>query len=291
MPTQEDDVGLAINGNVRLFHESFGSPSDPTLLLVNGLGNQCLSFRDEMCELFVEQGYRVVRFDNRDVGLSTECSDEYSLSDMARDAVAVLDALDVERAHVMGFSLGGMIVQTLAIEHGSRLLSATSVMSTTGDPDVGHPTPEARELLLTKGSNDRSAAIEAHLAGQRVWGSPGHVEWDVQADLAGHLFDRACRPEGVGRQYRAARRDGSRSARLSAVRVPVLVLHGTADTLIDASGGRRTAEVVPGARYVEIEGMGHDYPRHFWPRLVAEFHEFVLQSSHEQSESLTKGQP
>lgn len=278
MPIREADVRVAINGQVHLFHQSFGSPTDPTLLLVNGLGNQCLSFRDEMCELFVEQGYCVIRFDNRDVGLSTECFDEYSLSDMARDAVAVLDAVGVARAHVMGFSLGGMIVQTLAIEHSSRLLSATSVMSTTGDSDVGHPTPEARELLLSKGSSDRSAAIEAHLAGQRVWGSPGHVEWEAQAELAGRLFDRACRPDGVARQFRAARRDGSRSARLATVRLPFLVLHGTADTLIDVSGGRRTADVVPGARCVEIDGMGHDYPRHFWPRLVAEFHEFVVQS-------------
>lgn len=281
----------AVNGNVRLFHESFGSPADPTLLLVNGLGNQSLSFRDELCEAFVARGYRVIRFDNRDVGLSTECSEDYSLSDMARDAVAVLDAVGVERAHVMGFSLGGMIVQTLAIEHPSRLESATSVMSTTGDPDVGHPSPEARQLLLTKGTTDRSATIEAHLAGQRVWGSPGHVEWEVQAELAGRLFDRACRPDGVARQYRAARRDGSRSARLATVRVPLLVMHGNADTLIDVSGGRRTADVVPGARYVEIDGMGHDYPRHFWPRLVAEFHEFVLQSKHVQSQDMTKGEP
>lgn len=284
-------MSFATNLDIRLHYETFGSPADPALLLVNGLGNQSLSFRDEFCEAFAASGYRVIRFDNRDVGLSTECTDEYSLSDMARDAVAVLDAVGVERAHVMGFSLGGMIVQTLAIEHPSRLESATSVMSTTGDPDVGHPSAEARVLLLTKGTTDRSAAIESHLAGQRVWGSPGHVEWETQADLAGRLFDRACRPDGVARQYRAARRDGSRSARLATVGVPFLVLHGTADTLIDVSGGRRTAAVVPGARYVEIEGMGHDYPRHFWPRLVAEFHEFVLQSSHQQSESLTKGEP
>lgn len=265
----------ADNGNVTLFHETFGSPSDPTLVLVNGLGNQCLSFRDEFCAAFADRGYRVVRFDNRDVGLSSECADEYALSDMANDVVAVLDAVGVDRAHVMGFSLGGMIVQTMTIEHSLRLLSATSVMSTTGDPDVGRPTPEARDLLLRKGSTDRASAVEAHLAGQRVWGSPGHVEWGIQAELAGRLFDRACRPDGVARQYRAARRDGSRSARLGTVGVPFLVLHGTADTLIDVSGGRRTAESVPGARFVAIDGMGHDYPSHFWPRLVGEFHDFV----------------
>lgn len=269
---------FADNGSVRLYYEIAGDPDLPVLVLVNGLGNQCIGFRDEMCRAFMDEGVRIVRIDNRDVGLSSSVQSEYSLSDMASDVIAVLDHAGVDRAHVMGFSLGGMIVQTLAIEHGHRLLTATSVMSTTGDPDVGHPSREARELLLTPGATDRDAAVDAHLAGQRVWGSPGHVEWDVQADLAGRFFDRACRPEGVARQYRAARRDKSRSDRLAGVRVPFLVLHGTADTLIDVSGGRRTADVVPGARLVEIDGMGHDYPRHFWPVLVGEFRAFALQS-------------
>jgi pimeloyl-ACP methyl ester carboxylesterase len=177
----------------------------------------------------------------------------------------------------MGSSLGGMIVQTLAIEHPERLLAAVSVMSTTGDPDVGRPSEEARRLLLTPGSVDRDAAIEAHLAGQRTWGSPGLVEWEEQRRLAGEMFDRACRPEGVARQYRAARRDGSRADRLRTVTVPMLVLHGTADTLIDHSGGVRTAELVPGAWLVTIEGMGHDHPRGLWDRLAAEVRDFAVQ--------------
>lgn len=271
-------MAFASNGPVRLYHESFGSPDDPTLVLVNGLGNQCLSFREEMCLSFVEAGFRVVRFDNRDVGQSSDGPEGYTLSDMASDVIAVVDHLGVDRFHVMGFSLGGMIVQTLAIEWASRLLSATSVMSTTGDPDVGRPSDEARRLLLTPGSTDRREAIDAHLSGQRVWGSPGLVEWDIQEDLAGRLFDRACRPAGVARQYHAARRDGSRAARLASVKVPFLVIHGTADTLIDISGGRRTAEAVPTARFVEIAGMGHDYPSAIWPRLVAEFVSVALQS-------------
>lgn len=274
-------MAVARNGGIDLHYETFGHDDDPVLILVNGLGNQCPSFREEMCLAFVEAGVRVVRFDNRDVGLSSDGPDDYTLSDMAGDVVAVADAVGADRFHVMGFSLGGMIVQTLAIDASSRLLSATSVMSTTGDPDVGRPTDEARRLLLTPGSSDRATAVASHLAGQRVWGSPGLVEWEVQEELAGLLFDRACRPDGVARQYRAARRDGSRSSRLAAVRVPFLVLHGTADTLIDISGGRRTAEVVPGARFVPIEGMGHDYPAAFWPRLVAEFTSFALQSNQE----------
>lgn len=271
-------MAFASNGPIRLYHESFGSSDDPTLVLVNGLGNQCLSFREEMCLSFVEAGFRVVRFDNRDVGQSSDGPEGYTLSDMASDVIAVVDHLGVDRFHVMGFSLGGMIVQTLAIEWASRLLSATSVMSTTGDTDVGRPSDEARRLLFTPGSTDRREAIDAHLSGQRVWGSPGLVEWDVQEALAGRLFDRACRPAGVARQYHAARRDGSRSARLATVKVPFLVIHGTADTLIDVSGGRRTAEVVPTARFVEIAGMGHDYPSAIWPRLVAEFVSVALQS-------------
>lgn len=280
-PIREVEVAVATNGVVELHYETFGSDDDLTLILVNGLGNQCLSFRDEMCQAFVDLGLRVVRFDNRDVGLSSDGPTDYTLSDMASDVVAVADAVGAARFHVMGFSLGGMIVQTLAVDSPSRLLSATSVMSTTGDPDVGRPSEEARRLLLTPGSSDRATAVAAHLEGQRVWGSPGLVEWDVQEELAGRLFDRACRPAGVARQYQAARRDGSRSKRLATIDVPFLVVHGTADTLIDISGGRRTADVIPGARFVEVDGMGHDYPSALWPRLVAEFASFALQSVEE----------
>lgn len=268
----------ASNDGIRLYYETFGDPTRPTLVLVNGLGNQCLAYRDEMCGLFAATGHHVIRFDNRDVGLSDDGPEGYSLADMADDVVAVLDAIGVQRAFTWGMSLGGMIVQTLAIRRPERLLGAISVMSTTGDSDVGRPTEEARRLLLTPGSTDRDGAIAAHLEGQRVWGSPGHVEWDVQRELAGRLHDRACRPAGVARQYRAARIDGSRTERLRAVRVPFLVIHGTADTLIDVSGGVRTAEVVPDSSLVLIEGMGHDHPRHFWPRLVGEFASFALQS-------------
>jgi pimeloyl-ACP methyl ester carboxylesterase len=271
-------MSTARNGSLSLYWEDVaGSVDAPVLLLVNGLGNQCIAHRREMCETFAREGFRVIRFDNRDVGLSDDGPDGYGLSDMADDAVAVLDAAGVDRAVVMGSSLGGMIVQTLAIEHPERLLAAVSVMSTTGDPDVGRPSEEARRLLLTPGAVDREAAIEAHLAGQRTWGSPGLVEWDEQRRLAGEMFDRACRPDGVARQYRAARRDGSRSERLSNVTVPMLVLHGTADTLIDHSGGVRTAEVVPGATLVTIEGMGHDHPRGLWDRLATEVRMFAVQ--------------
>jgi len=271
-------MNVARNGLVRLHWEQVaGTPDDPTLLLVNGLGNQCIAHRTGLCEILAGVGFRVIRFDNRDVGLSDDGPEGYGLSDMAADAIAVLDAAEADTAMVMGSSLGGMIVQTMAIEHPHRVSAVVSVMSTTGDPDVGRPSDEARRLLLTPGATDREAAIDAHLAGQRVWGSPGLVEWDEQRRLAGEMFDRACRPDGVARQYRAARRDGSRTDRLRGVRVPMMVIHGTADTLIDHSGGVRTAEVVPGAELVTIEGMGHDLPSALWSRLADELRRFAVQ--------------
>lgn len=258
------------SGDLDIYFETYGETHAPTLVLINGLGNQCIHYRVGLIEGFVKAGFHVLRFDNRDVGLSSDGPEGYTLSDMACDVVSILDHLGIERAHVFGVSLGGMIAQTVAIDHPSRCASLISVMSTTGDLDVGRPTDEARSLLLTPGATERSAAIESHLAGQRVWGSPDHVDEELQARIAGEAFDRACRPAGVARQYQAARRDGSRTGRLRGIRVPTLVIHGTADTLIDPSGGQRTAEAVPNARLAMIEGMGHDYPSVFWPALVGE---------------------
>jgi pimeloyl-ACP methyl ester carboxylesterase len=279
---------FASNGPVQIFYETFGDPGDPTLVLVNGLGSQCINYRTEWCERFAARGLRVVRMDNRDVGLSSHLSDvvpdvaafmaaasrgerpevPYTLSDMAADVVAVLDALGVQRAHVMGLSMGGMIVQTLAIEHPDRLRSMTSVMSTTGEPDVGQATPEARARLFGPPATDRSSAVANLLEGLRIWGSPGKVDEEAQARYAAEAFDRAFDPAGVGRQIIAVGASGSRAEALRAVTVPTLVLHGSADTLIDPSGGRRTAELVPGARFVLIEGMGHDYPEELWDTWV-----------------------
>jgi pimeloyl-ACP methyl ester carboxylesterase len=187
---------------------------------------------------------------------------------MAADVVAVLDALGVERAHVMGLSMGGMIVQTLAIEHPERLRSITSVMSTTGELDVGQPSPEAQARLFAPPATDRASAIANHLAGLRIWGSPGHVDEEAQSAYAGEAFDRAFDPAGVARQLMGITASGARADGLRQVSVPTLVLHGSADRLIDPSGGRRTAELVPGARFVLMEGMGHDYPRAFWDEWV-----------------------
>jgi pimeloyl-ACP methyl ester carboxylesterase len=274
----------ATNDDCTIYYETFGSPADPTLLLVNGLGSQCINYDDEWCKMFVAAGFHVIRFDNRDVGLSTHFTDApideqgaaYRLSDMADDAVAVLDAAGVERAHVVGLSMGGMIVQQLAIHHRDRLLSMVSVMSRTGEPEYGGSTPEALARLTGAPATDRDSAIANSVEGMHIWGSPEFADDERCAAAAGRAFDRAFDPAGVGRQYLAVGASGSWADDLPGVTTPTLVMHGTADTLIDISGGRRTAELIPGASFVAIEGMGHDYPPELWPRWVDEIAGFCL---------------
>jgi len=274
----------AINGDCKAYYETFGSPSDPTLLLVNGLGSQCTNYKSEWCEMFVAAGFHVIRFDNRDVGLSTHFADApldeqgaaYSLADMAADAVAVLDAAGIGRAHVMGHSIGGMIVQQLAIHHRDRLLTMTSVMSRTGERGYGQPTPEAWALLTTPGASDRESAVQRHVDGLRLWGSPEYADearWRAHAEAA---YDRNSDAAGVARQLFAVGAAGSWADDLPGVTTPTLVMHGNKDTLIDISGGRRTAALIPGATFVEIEGMGHDYPPELWQRWIDELASFCL---------------
>lgn len=270
-------MATARNGEVELYYETFGDEGDPTLLLVNGLGSQCINYAEAWIERFVAEGFRVVRFDNRDVGLSSKLEGvDYALVDMAGDALAVLDAVGAERAHVMGLSMGGMIVQRLAIDHPDRLFTLTSVMSRTGEPGYGESSPEALAFLMGPPATSREEAIESHVAAIAVYGSD--PAWIDDADTrarAAAAYDRCFCPAGVGRQMRAVMADGSRAEGLRGVTVPTLVMHGSRDTLIDPSGGRRTAELVAGARYVEIEGMGHDYPPAVWDQWVATWVDFV----------------
>jgi pimeloyl-ACP methyl ester carboxylesterase len=168
----------------------------------------------------------------------------------------------------VGVSMGGMIVQTMAIEHSDRLLTMTSVMSTTGDPDVGQPTEAAKKRFMAAAPRDRDGFIAEYLAGLRVWGSPACFDEQRLTANAAEAFDRCFDPSGRARQVMAIAASGSRTAALADVDVPTLVLHGSADTLIDPSGGRRTAEVISGARFVLLDGMGHDYPPEYWDRIV-----------------------
>jgi pimeloyl-ACP methyl ester carboxylesterase len=263
--------------DVELFFEAFGAATDPTLLLVNGFGSQCINYDEPWCEKFAAHGYRVVRFDNRDTGLSSKLEGRrYSLGDMAGDAVAVLDAVDAARAHVMGVSMGGMIVQRLAIDHGDRLLSLTSVMSTTGEPGYGQSSPEAVAAVTAEPARTRDEYVANEIAQKRVYGSkPEWIDEPYLRERAARAFDRCYYPEGRRRQMRAIMSDGDRADGLRTVRTPTLVMHGDRDTLVDPSGGRRTAELIPGARYVEIEGLGHDYPVAVWDRWVETWADFV----------------
>jgi pimeloyl-ACP methyl ester carboxylesterase len=265
------------NGDVELFFETFGADTDPALLLINGLGSQCINYDEPWCEKFAAQGYRVIRFDNRDTGLSSKLDGgRYALRDMVEDAVAVLDAAAVDRAHVMGVSMGGMIAQQLAIDHGDRLLSLTSVMSSTGEPEYGKSSPEALAAIMRKPARNRDEYVDSEIAARRVYGSK--PEWFDEPFLrarAARAYDRSYCPEGVGRQMKAIMRSGDRTKGLRALAVPTLVMHGDRDTLIDPSGGRRTAELIPDARYFEIEGMGHDYPVAVWDLWVGTWADFA----------------
>jgi pimeloyl-ACP methyl ester carboxylesterase len=259
----------ARNSQVEIHYETFGDPANPTLLLVNGLGSQCINYAAEWCAMFAAEGLQVVRFDNRDMGLSSHLPGvAYTLGDMAADAIAVLDALGVERAHVMGLSMGGMIVQTMAVEHPHRLLTMTSVMSHTGEPEYGGSSPRAFELLTAPPATNREEYVANAIAGLREWGSPEFADEARCRANAEAAFDRCFDPAGTGRQFMAIRNSAPRADALTKVTVPTLVVHGDRDTLIDQSGGRRTAELIPGARFALIEGMGHDYPPQLWRRWV-----------------------
>jgi pimeloyl-ACP methyl ester carboxylesterase len=257
------------NGDVTLYYETFGDPGDPTLLLVNGLGSQCINFKVEFCERFVARGLQVVRFDNRDVGLSSHLKGgpRYAVDDMADDGFAVLDAVDATAAHIAGWSMGGMIVQAMAIKRPERVLSLTSVMSSPGgvavtrDPDVvaafGAPAPTTR-----------AEAAQRHLTGLRVWGSPASYDVERITADAHAAYDRCFDPEGRGRQARAVGASPARVEALSRLEVPTLVVHGDADRLVPPDAGRATAAAIPGARLEIVAGMGHDYPPEHWDTMV-----------------------
>jgi len=270
-------MSTAQNGDVEIYYESFGDPADPTLVLINGLGSQCINYAVEWCELFVAEGYHVVRFDNRDTGLSSKLDGvDYALADMADDVIAVLDAIGVEKAHVLGLSMGGMIVQRVAIDHPERLLTITSAMSRTGEPGFGDSTPEALAILMGKPAKSRGEYIENQVGAHKVYGSkPEWLDDDMIRERAANAYDRCFCPEGIGRQMMAVGRDGSRDEALRQVQLPALVLHGSRDTLIQPSGGQHTADVIPNARYVEIDGMGHDYPAVVWKDWVSIWTSFV----------------
>ena len=275
----------AVSTGITIEYEAFGSVDDPTVLLVAGFTAQMLMWSADFCRIIADAGFHVVRFDNRDCGLSTKLDGRdvdtnrvihaalmedpipavpYNLSDMAADAVGLLDALKVDKAHVVGASMGGMIVQVMAIEHPERVLSLTSIMSNSGEPEYGQPLPEAMEALVAAPPTHRAAYIDSS-ATWMVWQSKKHRSAEQNRIDAAVAFDRSFYPEGASRQLAAIYASGRRTDGLKGLRVPALVIHGNDDTLISPSGGIRAAELIPNAKLELIDDMGHDLPRPLWP--------------------------
>lgn len=276
---------VEVGGGITLCYETFGSPGGRPLLLVSGLGMQHISYADAFCEGLAGRGLLVVRFDNRDVGLSTRWPSppptirqlitrrfpprQYDLGDMACDAAGLLRALDLAPAHVVGVSMGGMIGQTLAARHPELVRSLVSILASTGGGRVGQPAPTTLRRLLARPAPGRDAAIERAVAMFRHIGSHGFPLDEATLRLeATRAYDRAYDPAGAGRQLAAVLKSGDRTSELARIRAPTLVIHGDRDRMVHPSGGRATAAAIPGARLETIAGMGHDLPTGAWPILI-----------------------
>jgi pimeloyl-ACP methyl ester carboxylesterase len=261
-----------------------GNAADPVLLLVMGLGGQLIAWPQGFVDGLRARGFCVVRYDNRDCGLSTKfegmpdisalfagdtSSAAYRIEDMADDAAALLAELGIPQAHVVGVSMGGMITQAMVINHQDRLLSACSIMSTTGDRSVGAPTGEAIAALLRPIATGREEAVEASLEGSRVIGSPEYpTDEALLRRRAEDAYDRSYCPEGTARQLAAVFASPDRTEGLHGARLPFLVVHGEADPLVTLSGGEATAAAVPGSKFITIPGMGHDLPESLWEEIT-----------------------
>jgi pimeloyl-ACP methyl ester carboxylesterase len=276
----------ATANGIQLFYETFGAATDPTLLLVMGLGAQMTLWDEDFCRALASEGFHVIRFDNRDVGLSSKIeggpapdlgkamagdasSAAYTLWDMADDAVGLLDALGIAKAHIVGASMGGMIVQAMAIKHPDRVLSMTSIMSTTGNPAVGQPKPEAMAALLSPPPATREEAVEQGVKTWKTIGGTYPFDEAMLRERQGAAYDRCFYPIGTARQMIAILAGGDRTEALKQVRVPTLVIHGDEDSLVTPSGGAATAEAIPGAELLKVPGMGHDMPIQVQPQLVS----------------------
>jgi pimeloyl-ACP methyl ester carboxylesterase len=279
-------VPVAPANGIQIAYETHGNPDDPAMLLVMGLGCQLILWQEDFCQMLVDRGFHVIRFDNRDVGLSSKIEGgpapnmvaammgdastaSYTLADMANDAAGLLDHLGIAAAHVVGVSMGGMITQQLAIDHPDRVLSIASIMSTTGDREVGQPKPEALPALVSSAPADREGTIEFAVGAFKLIGSPDYpMDEDELRGLVAASYDRDHYPVGFMRQLLGILASPDRTPALRSVQVPALVIHGEADPLVMVSGGEATAAAIPGATLIKVPGMGHDLPRVLWPRFV-----------------------
>jgi pimeloyl-ACP methyl ester carboxylesterase len=281
MSEQFCDVGRGIN----LCYETYGDPADPPVVLVMGLATQMIAWHEEFCEQLADRGFYVVRFDNRDIGRSTHMDfrpptmgqmlrrrvgpEQYSLSDMAEDTAGLIRELEIAPAHVVGASMGGMIGQVLAAEHLEVVRSLTSIMSTTGSRWHGQPALSVYKYLLRPPPRDREGYVERSAEVFGLVGSTGFPRDESYIrERAALSYDRGYDVRAGGRQLGAIIASADRTKQLRTIEAPTLVIHGTVDKMIRPSGGRATAKAIPGARLLEIEGMGHDLPRGVWPRIL-----------------------
>jgi pimeloyl-ACP methyl ester carboxylesterase len=280
-----------VPGGITLEYETFGDPHDPAVLLIAGFGAQMISWDTGFCKGLAQRGRLVIRFDNRDTGWSTKLDQHpvdlgeligaassgdletvrrlapYRLGDLADDAAGFARGIGHDRVHVVGASMGGMVAQLVAIRHPDLVATLTSMMSSTGSPDVGQSTPEAFAALMRPVSSDRDTSIADTVASSRVWSSRRYFDESAAAALAAASYDRGLCPGGTTRQLAAMLATGSLEEDLATLAVPTLVIHGTDDTLITPTGGLRTAEVIPGADLLVVTDMGHDRPEPLWPVL------------------------
>lgn len=287
---QHSEPAIAKVNDIEIVFDTFGDPSNSPILLIMGIGAQMIDWKDGFCERLASRGYWVIRYDNRDVGLSTKFDDSgtpnmmqmlvasiqgetleapYTMKDMADDAVGLLDWLEIEEAHVVGVSMGGMIAQMMAIHHPARLATLISIMSSTGETDLPLPTPEALAILTNPRPTDREGYIESSVDGWRFLSGPKFPpDENIVREHAGLKFDRGIHPAGVARQMAAILASGGRRESLKSVTIPTLVIHGDADPLVPVEGGVDTADAIPGAKLIIIEGMGHYLPMVLWPQLI-----------------------
>jgi pimeloyl-ACP methyl ester carboxylesterase len=287
---RRSEPALAKANGIELCYDTFGDRAAPPLVLIMGLAAQMIAWDEEFCSQLASRGYWVIRFDNRDIGHSTKFAEHgvpnvlamltgqtqgngvkvpYMLPDMADDTVGLLDALAIKSAHVVGASMGGAIAQEMAIRHPGRLRTLTSIMSSTGEPGLPMPTPEALEILLAPTPTDREAYLARYAQTWRVLRGPGFpLDEARDPERAARIFARGLNPAGVARQLAAIVASGSRKDALQSVKVPALVIHGDADPLVRVEGGVATANAIPGAKLLVIKGMGHALPISMWPQII-----------------------
>jgi pimeloyl-ACP methyl ester carboxylesterase len=281
---------MARANGIDLCYEIFGDPAAEPLILIMGLGAQMIHWDDDFCRQLAGRGFRVIRFDNRDIGQSSKLSGgkplgalemlklrflkipikaPYRLSDMAEDTIGLMDALGIASAHLVGASMGGMIAQEIAIAFSERVRSLTSIMSTTGNPKIPGPTREATAILMAPPPKSREEFLERFAKTWKVL-RVGSFPEDEALDRARaeRTFSRGLNPAGAGRQLRAILASGSRKERLRNVKAPTLVIHGTVDPLVRPAGGKDTAASIPGAKLLMIEAMGHALPIPMWPQII-----------------------